>query len=126
MGKLYDKGGRLCRNGHVKEGDNLYIDRDGHRICRACDRLRRNEYYWRGKEMEYNLKRDFTSRERDVWRLTAIGLDNNEIARTLTLQMGTVQNVLNTLYSKTGLEGNSQSKRIRLMRLYKEPVNANS
>lgn len=126
MGKLYDKGGRLCRNGHVKEGRNVYVDPEGHRICRTCRNLLNVEYYWRGKEMEYNLKRDFTSRERDVWRLTAIGLDNNEIARTLTLQMGTVQNVLNTLYSKTGLKGKSQSKRIRLMRLYKEPVNANS
>lgn len=25
-----------CRKGHPFAGDNLYVDRDGHRYCRAC------------------------------------------------------------------------------------------
>ena len=126
MGRLYEKGGRLCRNGHVKEGANLYIDPSGHRICRECSNLRRTESYWKGKEVPFNLSRDFTARERNTWKLVWLGFSNLEIASHEHLSLKYIENILTVLYDKVGLEGQEQSKRIRLMRLYKEPVNANT
>lgn len=28
-----------CRHGHRLEGDNLYVNPEGHRVCRTCGRL---------------------------------------------------------------------------------------
>ena len=127
MGRLYDKGGRLCRYGHVKEGRNLYIDPSGHEICRTCRNLLNLEYYWRNRLKGMHLKERFTTRERDVWRLVHVGLDDSEIAKVLHLAPTSIRNYLTTLYQKLELTGSTTlSKRVVLAKLYKEPVNANS
>lgn len=36
-----------CKNGHPFSGDNLYIDKHNHRVCRACARDKFNRYYER-------------------------------------------------------------------------------
>jgi len=122
MGRLYEKGGRLCRRGHVKEGANLYITLEGWRVCVTCKNHDRLESYWRKREMALFLAKDFTSRERDVWRLVYLGFSNQEIADHEHIARKYVENVVSTLYEKTGLGGDEFSRRIRLARLYKEPL----
>ena len=73
--------------------------------------------------MQFNLTKDFTARERNVWKLTCLGFSNREIADHEHIASKYVENVLSDLYAKVGLEGDAQSKRIRLARLYREPVN---
>ncbi len=50
-----------------------------------------------------------TPREMEVLCLVALGLDNEEIARKLTLTMRTVQNHVSTIYSKLGVESRAEA-----------------
>jgi DNA-binding NarL/FixJ family response regulator len=50
-----------------------------------------------------------TPREMEVLRLLALGLNNEEIARKLTLTMRTVQNHVSTIYSKLGVESRAEA-----------------
>jgi len=127
VGRLYDKGGRLCRYGHVKEGRNLYITPEGWRVCVTCKNLDRAASYWKGRMPGIYLMDKFTSRERDVWRLVSLGLDDREIASLLHLALTTVRNYVTTLYQELELTGSTTlAKRVVLAKLYKEPVNADS
>ncbi len=46
-----------------------------------------------------------TSREMDILRLVARGLNNTEIADVLCLSLGTVKNYITALYDKLGIKG---------------------
>ena len=46
-----------------------------------------------------------TTREMDILRLVARGLNNKEIADALCLSLGTVKNYITTLYDKLGIKG---------------------
>ncbi len=50
-----------------------------------------------------------TPREMEVLRLLALGLDNEEIARKLTLTMRTVQNHVSTIYSKLEVDSRAEA-----------------
>jgi len=52
---------------------------------------------------------DLTPREMEVLRLLAIGLDNEAIARHLTLTMRTVQNHVSNLYGKLGVDSRAEA-----------------
>lgn len=121
-GRLYSKGALRCRYGHVKEGRNLYVDPSGHKICRTCRNLLNVEYYWRNRIQTMGQLEQFTGRERDVWRLVSLGLDDVEIAKILKLSPKTINVHISNLYQKLGLTGSTTlSKRVVLSKLYKEP-----
>jgi len=48
-----------------------------------------------------------SARELDVLRLVAEGLDNDEVARRLTLSTRTVERHLQNVYTKLGVQGRS-------------------
>jgi DNA-binding NarL/FixJ family response regulator len=50
-----------------------------------------------------------TPREMEVLRLLALGLDNEAIARNLTLTMRTVQNHVSTIYGKLGVDSRAEA-----------------
>ncbi len=52
---------------------------------------------------------DLTPRELDVLQLLAQGLDNEAIARRLTLTMRTVQNHVSNLYGKLGVDSRAEA-----------------
>lgn len=39
-----------CQQGHPYSGDNLYVTKQGHRLCRTCGRDRKYARYWKAKE----------------------------------------------------------------------------
>lgn len=58
---------------------------------------------------------DFTQREQDIIRLLMQGKNNQEIAQTLFLSVGTVKNYISQIYSKAGI-----SDRANAVLLFKE------
>jgi DNA-binding NarL/FixJ family response regulator len=56
----------------------------------------------RQRQAEASLS-DFTQREQDIIRLLMQGKNNQEIAQTLFLSVGTVKNYISQIYSKAGI-----------------------
>lgn len=48
-----------CINGHPLSGDNLIVDGDGHRHCKACGRVRYMEHYYRNHDKMKKYMRDY-------------------------------------------------------------------
>ncbi len=47
-----------CKHGHPYSGDNLYVDRNGYYVCRACSRKKSLEYYHRKQARKRAARRD--------------------------------------------------------------------
>jgi DNA-binding NarL/FixJ family response regulator len=52
----------------------------------------------------FELLKDLTHREREIFTLIATGYDNEQIASTLNLAVQTVRNQVSTIYSKLGVK----------------------
>ncbi|NUM48632.1 MAG: response regulator transcription factor [Anaerolineales bacterium] len=58
---------------------------------------------------ETKIAHDFNDRERDILRLLARGLGNNEIADELHLSEGTVRNYVTAMFTKLGVTNRTQA-----------------
>ncbi len=110
-----------CRNGHPWDEVNTYINPRVGRQCRECDRLFSVVKYRRQRERELQQRADYNmgGNEKDVWKLVSIGLSNQEIANVRSLTRRSVEGVMNRLYAKLGIEGDGNSKRVRLARMWR-------
>ncbi|MFD3696164.1 response regulator [Streptomyces sp. NPDC058646] len=52
---------------------------------------------------------DLTPREREIWQLIAVGLDNAEIARELDISVSTVKNHITGIFGKLGVRDRAQA-----------------
>lgn len=58
---------------------------------------------------ETKIARDFNERERDILRLLAQGMSNNEIASEMHLSEGTVRNYVTEMFIKLGVTNRTQA-----------------
>ena len=111
-----------CRNSHPWDEGNTYVHpTTGVRLCRECRRFLALGYRQRHQEAITSQRADFNmgGTEKDVWQLVSIGLSNQEIANVKRLTLKSVEHVMNSLYGKLGLEGDGNSKRVRLARMWR-------
>lgn len=45
-----------CKRGHALAGDNLRVNTDGERVCRACDRMRALRYHHERRAVAFNAQ----------------------------------------------------------------------
>jgi len=92
--------------------------------CRECRRLsqtaRRKENTER--KVRESVGVDLTTAEQFVWKMVGYGLSNAEIGKAINPSVSTraVEGYINRLYSKLWIEGEGNSKRVRLARSYLE------
>ena len=65
-------------------------------------------------QTDTTLGNDLSPRERDVLRLLARGMSNNDIAATLFLTEGTVRNYVSSIFSKLNVSDRTQAAVIAL------------
>lgn len=61
-----------------------------------------------GRIAHYSAKHSLTARERDILELMIAGMDNQNIASTLQLSVGTVKAHAHSIYAKTGSTSRQQ------------------
>jgi two-component system, NarL family, response regulator LiaR len=64
--------------------------------------------------LETKIAHDFNDREREILRLLARGLGNNEIADELHLSEGTVRNYVTAMFNKLGVTNRTQAAMMAL------------
>ena len=66
-----------------------------------------------------------TEREIEIAELMAIRLSNKEIAAKLFLSEGTIKQYVNQIYAKLHIDGDTRTKRARLLERMEETKNQN-